>query len=399
MPLSNTTQRFGFVTKTFHWLTVLLILTLIPLGIVANSMGFETSEALARKAFVFSLHKTLGVTVFFVALLRILWALTQTKPGLLNNEKPMESFLAELVHWTLYAALVLVPLTGWIHHASTTGFAPIWWPLGQNLPFVPKSEGVAETFAALHIIFERVLVVSILLHVAGALKHHFIDKDPTLRRMWFGDTDLPETAPHRKRRSPMIVAGLAYVAAIGIGAGMGLFAPHNAPAQAATLETVESQWQVQDGSIAIGVVQLGSNVSGTFSDWTAAINFDEAGREGLHGDVTVEIAISSLTLGSVTGQALGPDFFHAEAFPSAIFSANILAVDTGFVADGTLSIKGTEMPVSLPFDLAIDGDTATMTGAAVLDRRDFKIGQNYPDETSLNFAVSVDIALTAKRGE
>jgi len=183
MSASNTARSYGSVTKTFHWLTVLLILTAIPLGIIANKMAYDTSDALAMKAFLFSMHKTVGITAFFVALARIAWALGQPKPAGLHPERKAESFLAELVHWLLYGSLLLVPLSGWIHHASTTGFAPIWWPFGQNLPLVPKSETLADLTAGLHIVFERVLVASILLHIAGALKHHFIDKDDTLRRM------------------------------------------------------------------------------------------------------------------------------------------------------------------------------------------------------------------------
>ena len=84
MALSNTSTHYGGITKTFHWLTALLILTLIPLGIYANGLPYETSEQLAEKAWMFSLHKTLGVTVFFVALARILSAISQPKPGLLH---------------------------------------------------------------------------------------------------------------------------------------------------------------------------------------------------------------------------------------------------------------------------------------------------------------------------
>jgi cytochrome b561 len=99
MSLANTQNRYGSIAKTFHWLTALLILTLIPLGIIANDMAYDTSEQLARKAWLFSLHKTLGVTVFFVALARIGWAFKQPKPGGLHPERKAESWLAETIQW------------------------------------------------------------------------------------------------------------------------------------------------------------------------------------------------------------------------------------------------------------------------------------------------------------
>ncbi|MBT8474330.1 MAG: cytochrome b/b6 domain-containing protein, partial [Alphaproteobacteria bacterium] len=138
MPLGNTATRYGGVAKTFHWLTALLILTALPLGVIANGAPFETDAEIARKIWLFSLHKTVGVTAFFVALARIAWALTQPKPAALHPDRRFETRLAETVHWLLYASLVLVPLSGWLHHAAATGFAPIWWPFGQTLPFVPQ---------------------------------------------------------------------------------------------------------------------------------------------------------------------------------------------------------------------------------------------------------------------
>ncbi len=400
MPAANTTQRYGFVTKVFHWLVAMLILAMIPLGIVANDLPYDTSEELAQKAFLFSMHKTLGVTTFFVALARIAWAVSQPKPGPLHPDRKAEHWAAETVHWLLYGSLVLVPLSGWIHHASTSGFAPIWWPLGQNLPFIPKSEDLAAATAGLHIVLERVLVLALLLHVAGALKHHFVDRDVTLRRMWFGRTQVPDVKPHRRRSLPFISALTAWCVAIGVGGVMGLYASHAAVAPAAAqLSEVASEWEVTDGRITIEITQLGNNVEGSFSDWTADISFDPDVTEGKAGEVEVTVSIPSLTLGSVTEQAMGADFFDAENHPTAIFKADILAVSDGYAADGTLTLKDNEVPVRLPYTLTLDGDTASMQSQVTLDRLDFGIGANMPDEKSLGFAVDVRVSVTATRGQ
>lgn len=397
MSIANTAGRYGSVAKSFHWLTAFLIITLIPLGIIANGLPFETAEELARKAMLFSLHKTLGVTAFFVALARIGWALSQPRPGLLNGDNRIEAFLAETVHWLLYGSLVLVPLAGWLHHAATTGFAPIWWPFGQDLPFVPKNQGLADLTSALHIIFERVLAASILLHVAGALKHRFVDRDLTLQRMLPGAADVPAPTPVPHSRLPLFGALTAWVVALLIGAGLGLF-QHDRPAiEAEALKAVESGWQVDSGALDISVHQFGSDVTGSFADWTAAISFDDSRETDQPGHVDVTIAIASLTLGSVTDQAMGPDFFDATVFPTAHFVADILRVDAGFEARGSLTIRDNSIPVSLPFTLDIDGDTARMSGEITLDRRDFAIGDSMPDEGSLGFGVKVSVSLIATR--
>ena len=396
MPLSNNATHYGAVAKTFHWLVALLILTLIPLGIIATDAPFETSEQLAQKAWLFSLHKTLGVTVFFVALLRILWALTQPKPALMNGDKPVESLLAETAHWLLYGSLILVPLTGWIHHASAEGYAPIWWPFGQSLPFIPKSPDLSHTFSVLHGIFEKVLMFTIIAHVLGALKHHFIDRDATLLRMLPG---YPATGPLEDKHSvfaPLFVALVIWAAALGTGAGLGLFAQPERT-EAAALAEVETDWTVTEGDIAITVQQMGSSVTGSFADWTASISYDETAETDVKGQAEVTISIPSLTLGTVTDQAMGPDYFNVEEHPTATFAADLISTAEGNTAEGTLTIKGYEQPITMPFDLTIDGDTATVNGTVTLDRRNYHVGDSMTDEGSLGYSVDVAINLTATR--
>ena len=386
---------YGTVTKTFHWLTALLILTIIPLGAIANRLPYETNEQLALKAQLFSFHKTLGIIVFAVALARITWAMTQTKPASLHPDRKVETMLADLVHWLLYISLVAVPLTGWIHHAATEGFAPVLLPISQELPFVPNDESIAKLFAGLHWVWSKIMVGSLLLHIAGALKHQFIDKDATLRRMWFGHANSVSTGAHHGTVAAPVAAVLIYIAATAAGAAAGLYTAKSDIVQA-DLADVSSEWTVTEGQIALTITQFGSPVAGAFNDWTAAITFDE-NATGVMGQVETTIAIGSLQLGSVTSDALGADFFNANTYPTALFTADIVANDAGYVAEGTLTIKDVTAPLSLPFTLVIDGDTAQMEGTTEIDRRTFGIGQSMSDETNLAFGVVVDIALTATR--
>lgn len=425
MALKNTSIRYGAVSKSFHWLTALLILTVIPLGLIAHDMAHDlsnpevasTQDDILRTALLFSMHKTTGVLIFVVALARILWACTQPKPAPLHPDRRLETFLAETVHWLLYGSLVLVPLTGWIHHAATVGFAPIWWPFGQSLPFVTKDEAVSELFATLHMVLERVLLVSLILHIAGALKHQIVDRDSTLRRMLPGDGVIEETAAGKAHLALPFAAALAtWCAALGIAAMLGLFAPETrhttaettTPIQAAespaepaatsqTTDAASSGWQVTEGTLAISITQMGSTVTGQFDDWTADIIFEDPTAPGPAGNVEVSIAISSLTLGSVTQQAMGPDFFDAETFPAARFVADITKTETGYVATGPLTLRDVTIPVTWPFDLKLEGETATMNGTLTLQRLDYGIGANMPDETSLGFFVDVNVSLVATK--
>ena len=158
----NTKASYGSVARSLHWLTALIILSNIALGLWAERIPLEQ---MALKVQVFSFHKTLGLAALVVALVRIGWALTQTRPAPVHPERRLETLLAEAVHWTLYGSMVLVPVTGWIEHAATDGFAPILWPLGQGLPLVPKSPALAMVMAQVHHVFAFLLIGSVVLHV------------------------------------------------------------------------------------------------------------------------------------------------------------------------------------------------------------------------------------------
>ena len=311
----------------------------------------------------------------------------------------MEVRVAEGVHWALYISLVVVPLSGWVHHAAVTGFAPILWPFGQGLPLVPKSDALGAFAGGLHSIFTKILAVSVILHIAGAVKHHLIDQDHTLRRMVTG-TAAPTVARYpAKSALPLIGALLVFASAAGFVALT--ITKESAPEILAEtpipVQPVLGNWEVMEGSLSLTVKQMGQDVTGSFGAWSAEIQFDETPVDGKNGTVTVTIDTASLSLGSVTDQAKGNDFFNVTNFPQALFQADILAAETGYLAKGNLTLRGMAMPVDLPFTLQIDGDRATMAGSAVVDRRDFDMGAAYGDESSVGFSVGVSVNLVAIR--
>lgn len=409
MPIGNTQTSYGWLTKTFHWTIALMIAAMFLLGWSARTLAgwiatpdiATTDSTIAWAKLLFSMHKTLGLTIFFLAILRILWAIIQPKPGLLNGENWLESHLAEMMHWLLYGSLVAVPLSGWVHHAATVGYAPIWWPFGQSLPFVPKDSTVAEISGAVHFILQWVLAVAIIFHVVGALKHHLIDRDATLRRMLPGrQTALPTALPTARQPGhalPILAAVAIWGMALGLGAYLGWLSPPEA-ARAEALAAVQSDWTVEDGELNITILQGNAEVAGHFDDWTADITYTETpDGAGKHGAVTVTIAIPSLTLGSVTSQAMNAEHFNAEEWPTATLEADLVQGDDGLIADGTLRIRDQSVPVQMPVDLSINEDTADASGALTVDRRDFGVGAGTKDEATLGFAVDITWSLTAHR--
>lgn len=396
--MHNSARHYGPVARSLHWLTAALILTIFPLGLYAQGLPHDTSAALAYKAQVFSIHKTLGVAAFFAALLRVLWAFSQPRPAPLHPERRLETFVADLIHWSLYAAMLIVPLSGWLGHAATEGFAPIRWPFGQDLPGIPKSPDLAHAFGLVHWLATKLLLVSLALHIAGALKHALIDRDVTLARMTRGTPGGTE-APHS--RTPAAAALALWV--VAVGAAFTLSAPRATEAQAqapalaaqtAAATPATGLWQVETGSLSFTVAQMGAPITGQFGTWQAEIAYDPQTDSGT---VRVVIDTASLTLGSVTDQAKGADFFDTATHPQAVFEGPIQRAADGHEVAGTLTLRGVKVPVTLPFTLTVTGDTATASGGLGLDRRDFGMGTSYTDESSVGFAVQVAFELTATR--
>lgn len=398
MPRPTLSPDHGYdaPTRVFHWLTALLILSGAVLGYTMTRRVPASDADVAEIFRLYSLHKTIGITVFFTALARIAWALTHRRPGPLHPDRRLETFAAELVHWALYGAMLVMPLSGWIYHAASPGYAPILWPLGQSLPFVPTDDkGLALFLSTLHRFSSYVLYGAVALHIAGAFKHAIVDMDATVARMTTGQGT--PAGPARLHLMPMLTALAIWVAAIVTALTLAPVPETDPFAELEgeiSTETGAPSWTVTDGTLTITVTQMGSPVTGTFTGWTADIAYDD---ETHSGDVTVSIPVADLTLGLVTKQALSPEFFDAAAHPTATFTASIAEIDALLTATGTLDLRGVSVPVTVPFDLAIDGDTATMSARLTLDRRNFGMGASYPDEKTVAFPVAVDIALTATR--
>lgn len=177
MALISDDKRWGSLARTFHWLTAVLI---IVLGLVGLWMtGLSNSP---QKIKIYALHKSVGLTVLALVLLRISWRLLDRRPRSLPT--PLWQKVAALAtHWLLYGLMLALPLSGWLYN-SASGYPLQWFKL-FNLPSLSDGPNPIMKDAA-HFVHEGgfwLLIALLVLHVAGALKHHLIDRDETLVRM------------------------------------------------------------------------------------------------------------------------------------------------------------------------------------------------------------------------
>ena len=177
MALRNTTQRWGVIAQTFHWVIVALIVLQVTLAEMADDLpsGMRKLTLLAR-------HKSVGITILGLVILRLVWRWLNEHPPLPENLKRYEQALARFTHVALYGLLFAMPLSGWTM-SSARGFPVSWFGFFQLPDLVPKSRPLYEALLVTHQTLAWTLFVVIGLHVAGALKHHFVHKDNVLRRM------------------------------------------------------------------------------------------------------------------------------------------------------------------------------------------------------------------------
>lgn len=397
--LQNSKDGYGLVAQAFHWMTALLILTLLPLGLYMHELPQSSQAEIDDKIWLFSLHKTLGMTAFIVAVLRVLWALRSVKPGLLNPDHKLESLAAETAHWLLYISMIAVPVFGWLHHAALDGFAPIWGPFPQEAGFIPKDADLAHLFGQFHASFAILMLVTVLAHIGGAMKHFVIDKDQTLQRMIPFAYAKNQTVPDQQHaKHPLLAALLVYAGVIA--SVFVLEGGHDHGAEAVALTSAgNSGWVVDHANsrLGISVNQMGSPVAGQFDSWTASINFDPAAPEA--ATIDAEIAIGSLTLGAVTKDALGSGYLDAANFATARYTSTGFANQGGnqWTSEGTLDLHGVKQPVTLSFTLDITDNRAIVSASADLDRTLFNVGPG--DEGSVLKLVEVRIELQADRAE
>ena len=176
MTVRNSSARYGSVAQTFHWLVVGLLIVQYTLAEIAHDLplGPDKVGTLAR-------HKSVGITILMLAVLRLTWRFFDPPPPL--PPIPRWQLLASRVsHAALYLLLFAMPLTGWMM-SSASNYPVSWFGIFQLPDLVAPDHDLKETLHEVHETLFNVLATIAALHVAAALKHQFLDKNGLLFRM------------------------------------------------------------------------------------------------------------------------------------------------------------------------------------------------------------------------
>lgn len=423
--------RYTTVAIVIHWLIAAAIIFQIILGWrMGDGPKGPTTYAL------FQLHKSIGITILLLSVLRLVWKLVNPAPPPPVDQARWEQVAAKLVHVGFYVIMIGLPLTGWIMVSAsrvpipTLLYGTVPWP---HLPLLPElAEGAKHAWREAGEIGHGVLVkltyLLLVLHLGAVAKHQILDKDEVFAhmaagakpgvkepRLWLAAAGLIAVIAAGYLYTPAVKAKPAAPAPAAEPAPAEASAP-TAPTAAATTEAAAPAmpeaaapeaalkdpvaWVVQKGStLNFTASWSGEAIEGQFKTWKADILFSPQALDRSKVTVAIDMASASTGDGQRDESLPSGDFFDTAEHPKATFTATKFR-KTGegkYVADGTLDLRGVKKPLSLPFTLKIDGDTATARGVTTLDRTTFGVGQGeWASTDQIAASVKVAFSLTAK---
>ena len=164
-------ERYSGVAIAFHWVIAAFVLLNLAIGLLQPLRAWMPG------------HKSIGITVLFLTLARVAWRLAHRPPPLPAHTPAWEKGVAHATHWTLYALLLLMPLSGWAMVSGSEKRRPLDWFGAFDIPYLPVSIQVGGVAHETHELLGWLMLALVALHIAAALRHHLFLRDTVLARM------------------------------------------------------------------------------------------------------------------------------------------------------------------------------------------------------------------------
>ena len=169
--------RYGVTAQLAHWLTAVLLVGIFTLGFYMVDLRMSPT-----KLKLFSYHKWIGVSIFTLMLLRLVWRWRVPPPALPATMPVWARRASEITHRLLYLLVILVPLSGWLM-SSAKGFQTVLFGVFPIPDLLSKNPPLGAALEQVHWTLNKMLLAAIALHIAAALKHAIVDRDGVLQRM------------------------------------------------------------------------------------------------------------------------------------------------------------------------------------------------------------------------
>ncbi len=411
--LSAEQVRYSTGAIILHWLLALGMAFQVALGFAMPHHGPHSFVPM-------QLHKSVGITILLLTLVRLVWRLVRRPPEAV--EGGWTAVAAKIVHWAFYAVLVLGPITGWIIVSTARLKVPtIFWGLFR-WPDLPVPGSLGEPMEGIHEALGWIAIVLFVLHVAGALRHQFMLHDPVIKRMSPGGSVavavvlllatigiyfetgmyvagkylVPAMKEREAERAARARAARSPAAPVPSAAPTTEAVPTPEPTDTATAAAAGPPpvWTIASGKhLGFSVGNGDTKVAGSFKDWSGSIKMDPDHPES--ADIRMTIKLASASVGDATQDAMlqGGEFFASSSNPTATWrSTKVTQTSSGhYRAGGTLTIRGKSHPQAISFTLTGKELKRHVSGSASIDRTAFGIGtgdagQSLDKLVSLNFA-------------
>lgn len=174
--MRDTFEKFSHITISLHWIIAIGMIVMIAFGIYIEDLPRSPD-----KGELIGLHKSFGILIFVLAVIRIFWRIKNKFPTPISTLTKWQEIIAKLTHWVLIIGTVLMPISGVL--MSVGGGHPIGFFGIELIAGGEKIEALGKVGHIMHGMGGNLMILFIMLHVAGAIKHQFIDKDGTISRM------------------------------------------------------------------------------------------------------------------------------------------------------------------------------------------------------------------------
>ena len=174
MRLTNSLTEYGFISKVFHWLSAAVLIIQIPLGFYLVDMDFSD-----KRLTVESIHVTLGLSIFYLILFRLLYKTLNPTPRLQNSLFPGQKIIAKLNHIFLYVSILVITISGALKKLFNGEELDMFF---FNIEIKDNFE-LAEIFYEIHIVGNYTLIALILLHIFAVIVHKLLFKENLLKKI------------------------------------------------------------------------------------------------------------------------------------------------------------------------------------------------------------------------
>ena len=180
MNTTGSTASYTSTAKLLHW----LVASLVVVQFVLANLGERAEDAdnLARELALFANHRSVGITILALIIIRLLWRWRNPPPPLPETVPQWQLMASRVSHYSLYGILLVMPISGWLM-TSAADVSVSWFGLVDLPDFVSPDHERHEFFEEIHKLLAKLLFVIASLHILAALKHGLFDKDGVLRRM------------------------------------------------------------------------------------------------------------------------------------------------------------------------------------------------------------------------